>query len=693
MAASDTRGRYIGAVPVASSSLSSTLWSMFGAQVVDTAAKKLKKLNPKPIDVDVRATNYKISITDAESHIHIDNEDIRNVKYASVHPNDKKRFVYIILYPHIGILYCHMVAVKTKALAERAIESIRRCMEASKKRVNAEEDFFGFDGFVSSMTDTAAYSASQDTSDAQQEIVSLVQTTGIAEAIRYVGTVPLRVKGAASGELKDSDVHTAAVYMLDQLRAHVPRSAKRDRRLSFVSRQSAAEADPLAGLPVVLVVSTEGVRTIDNISREETHKVFLQDLVYFAPVSVKHGGSKNDFLASVSRDTRLRHVRLRLYRCNSLGQAEEICQQIRDAFKSANRQDQLRNGRPFMPVASLSTEIVTPLSALEFDREQITPVQPIGAGQFGLVFLCKFSLDGVPVERAVKVLRPGATPDTMADFLREAEILQSLDHGNVVRLHGVCLKQKPWLLLEENVVYGDLDAALHACVDKDIVLTEGELLGVSLQIVLGMVYVASKRVVHGDLAARNCLLHVNNQVKLADFGWSRLVPAGKKAYVREVIPTISTRWLAPECVDKKEFSEKSDVWAAGVTIWECFSYGEVPYSDIHFLQVARVVREGMRLSRPQNCPHSVFGVLEKCWARDATARPRFKDIEKLFLKAGAQPHGFSSRDIGNVLSESPPHVSVDALCENPAPATATARPASECLGFGEDDDADDVLEC
>lgn len=36
--------------------------------------------------------------------------------------------------------------------------------------------------------------------------------------------------------------------------------------------------------------------------------------------------------------------RLRLYRCGSVGQAEEICQQIRDAFKSANRQNQLRNG-------------------------------------------------------------------------------------------------------------------------------------------------------------------------------------------------------------------------------------------------------------------------------------------------------------------------------------------------------------
>lgn len=49
--------------------------------------------------------------------------------------------------------------------------------------------------------------------------------------------------------------------------------------------------DPLAGLPVVLVVSTEGIRTIDNISREETHKVFLQDLVYFAPVTLKRSGT------------------------------------------------------------------------------------------------------------------------------------------------------------------------------------------------------------------------------------------------------------------------------------------------------------------------------------------------------------------------------------------------------------------
>lgn len=71
--------------------------------------------------------------------------------------------------------------------------------------------------------------------------------------------------------------------------------------------------------------------------------------------------------------------------------------------------------------------------------------------------------DGEIRERAVKVLRPGATSDTMADFLREAEILQKLDHVNVVKLHGVCLREKPWLLMEENVVY-------VACAPATIVL-------------------------------------------------------------------------------------------------------------------------------------------------------------------------------------------------------------------------------
>ena len=73
-------------------------------------------------------------------------------------------------------------------------------------------------------------------------------------------------------------------------------------------------------------------------------------------------------------------------------------------------------------------------------------------------------------------MRAGASPDTMANFLREAEVLRQLNHRNVVRLRGVCLRQQPWLIIEDYMLYGDLDAVLTACREKEVVLTEAEFL-------------------------------------------------------------------------------------------------------------------------------------------------------------------------------------------------------------------------
>ena len=46
-------------------------------------------------------------------------------------------------------------------------------------------------------------------------------------------------------------------------------------------------------------------------------------------------------------------------------------------------------------------------------------------------------------------MRSGATPDDMVNFLREAELLRTLDHPNVIHLRGVCLRQQPWIIVED----------------------------------------------------------------------------------------------------------------------------------------------------------------------------------------------------------------------------------------------------
>lgn len=109
------------------------------------------------------------------------------------------------------------------------------------------------------------------------------------------------------------------------------------------------------------------------------------------------------------------------------------------------------------PLANLASDIEldTPLLRLEIPRENVMPIRTVGAGQFGLVFAVNVRDDaeGLSYERAAKVLRAGASPDTMANFLREAEVLRQLNHRNVVRLRGVCLRQQPWLIIEDYMLY------------------------------------------------------------------------------------------------------------------------------------------------------------------------------------------------------------------------------------------------
>ena len=59
------------------------------------------------------------------------------------------------------------------------------------------------------------------------------------------------------------------------------------------------------------------------------------------------------------------------------------------------------------------------------------------------------------------------------------------------------------------------------------------------------------------------------------------------------------RWTAPEAIQNQNFTSMSDVWAFGVTLWEIFTYCELPYSSLNNLQVVnQVTNSGLRLPKP-----------------------------------------------------------------------------------------------
>ena len=105
------------------------------------------------------------------------------------------------------------------------------------------------------------------------------------------------------------------------------------------------------------------------------------------------------------------------------------------AIEVARKSAEAKEDDPFYPDSFKKEAVPDALTSYQINRDQLTGVKVLGAGQFGRVYLAvqHFGDDATKdVQRAVKLLRDGASLSDKEEFTREAEIMTYLNHPNIV---------------------------------------------------------------------------------------------------------------------------------------------------------------------------------------------------------------------------------------------------------------------
>ncbi|XP_023029906.2 PDGF- and VEGF-receptor related isoform X3 [Leptinotarsa decemlineata] len=152
-----------------------------------------------------------------------------------------------------------------------------------------------------------------------------------------------------------------------------------------------------------------------------------------------------------------------------------------------------------------------------------------------------------------------------------------------------------------------------------------DLIAWSFQVARGMDYLASRKVLHGDLAARNILLADNNVVKICDFGLARSTYKND-VYVKSSKCPLPIKWMAIESLRDHIFSTQSDVWSFGIVLWEFFSLGRTPYSGIDAEILYPKLLDGYRMECPEFAPVDIYQIMKECWAANPLVRPSFSKL-------------------------------------------------------------------
>jgi NIMA (never in mitosis gene a)-related kinase len=253
-------------------------------------------------------------------------------------------------------------------------------------------------------------------------------------------------------------------------------------------------------------------------------------------------------------------------------------------------------------------------------------INNIGKGSFGVVSKVRRKSDGRTL--VWKELNYGRMSEKeKQQLVAEVNILRELRHPHIVRYYDRIIDKKltKIYIIMEYCEGGDMGTLIKKCKKEKDYIAEDVIWKVFTQILLALHECHTKKtgkILHRDLKPANIFLDGQNNIKLGDFGLSRVMNEQSMfAYTHVGTPY----YMSPEQINESKYNEKSDIWSAGCLLYEIAAL-RPPFEASNHLSLAIKIKAGKFERLPIRYSDDLQKLIEVMLCVNPDRRPSVEDL-------------------------------------------------------------------